>query len=93
MGQYCITAANHESKTNHIASVFLVWLRDGGEDTWTKLGSKSTRDIVELLEEGHSVVTGTVSVHGELKLGKKVEVELRITRNASNYKISEMPEF
>lgn len=39
MAQYCITAANHESKTNHVASVFFVWLRDGGADTWTRLGS------------------------------------------------------
>lgn len=94
MAQYCITAANHENKTNHVASSFLVWLFDEKQKQWISQGGQSAKNVVGLIESGHSVITGELSKDGKtLNRGEKVEVELRIARNSSKYDISNMPTF
>jgi hypothetical protein len=94
MATYCITAANHKNKTNHVASSFLVWLFDEKAKGWESQGGKSAKEVVGLIEAGHSVITGKASADEKtLDRGEKVEVEIRIAKNSSNYDISTMPTF
>jgi hypothetical protein len=94
MAKYCITAANHNNKTNHVASSFLVWQLDEQKNSWSRLGGKSAKEVVGLIEAGHSVVTGKVDAATKtLHLGEKVEVEVRIAKNSSQYDIGAMPGF
>lgn len=94
MAKYCITAANHRNQTNHVASSFLVWQHDEAKNVWSKLGGRSAKELVGLIEAGHSVVTGSFDAAKNLiHFGEKVEVEVRIAKNSSKYDISTMPTF
>jgi hypothetical protein len=94
MAKYCITAANHQNKSNHVASSFLVWLFDEQKETWSRLGGKSAKEVVSLIEAGHHVITGKFDAARKvISLGEQVEVEVRIAKNSSKYDISTMPAF
>lgn len=94
IANYCITAANHKNPNNHVASSFLVWVNDSKNGTWSEVGAKSAKEVVELIESGHMVLTGKVSTDGkQLRLGEPVEVELRIARNKTYFDVSTMPTF
>ena len=47
--------------------------------------------IAALLEAGHDVLTAKKGGNG-IRTGAAVELELRISRNDTRYKISEMPD-
>ncbi len=94
MAKYCITAANHRNRNNHCASQFELWEYDQSKEHWTPLGGQSINFISDLLSGGHTVQSAKLSAdRGNLSLGAPVELELRITKNETNYKISEMPKF
>jgi hypothetical protein len=94
MAKYCITAANHQNQSNHVASSFLVWLFDEQKETWSRLGGKSAKEVVSLIEAGHHVITGKFDAARKvISLGEQVEVEVRIAKNSSKYDISTMPAF
>lgn len=94
MANYCITAANHKNRNNHVASSFLVWAFDSAKKSWSKLGAKSAKQVVELIESGHTVLTAKLSADGtKLDFGEPVEVELRIAKNKTSYDVSKMPTF
>jgi hypothetical protein len=91
MAKYCITAANHKNPNNHVASSFKVYV-EKGTGNWDLHGKMSAKDVVELIEHGHTVLTGKIE-GGHIYLGAPVEVELRIAKNETQYPISTMPPF
>lgn len=95
MTKYCITAANHDNFQNHCASKFKMWEYVYNEDdgrVWIPLGEKSLFFIADLLNSGHEVITARENSRS-ITRGAPVEIELRIARNETHFKISEMPEF
>lgn len=95
MGKYCITAANHKNPNNHCASQFKVWesvKADNGKNVWNPIGSKSLNFINDLMAAGHEVLSGKEN-EDTISTGAPVESELRIAKNETKYKISEMPKF
>lgn len=93
MEKYCITAANHKNKNNHCASQFKVWKYDVSKNNWTPLGGKSINFVNDLLAGGHAVLSAKINDDNKISLGAAIETELRITRNETQYKVSEMPAF
>ena len=94
MASYCITAANHNNQNNHCASSFKLWKFDTTINLWIEVGAKPLNHISELLAAGHSVHSAKLDKDGDnITLGAPVEIELRIAKNETNYKISEMPTF
>lgn len=91
MTDYCITAAKPKGQTSHLNSQFYLWKKNALTGQWEGQGWKKTNDISNLISQGHSVLTGKVQ-GGSLKLGSPVEIELRISTNKSEYKISDMPD-
>lgn len=96
MGQYCITAVNHDNPSNHCASKFKVWEYYHNPEKekwlWRSLGGKSVYYIADLIKNGHEVSTAKEN-KDRITLGKPVEIELRIAKNETDFKISDMPEF
>lgn len=92
MGRYCITAANHENPDNHCASTFKVWKYDNIQTKWLPLGGKPIGFVNDLLKNGHEVLSAKEN-ETTISIGAPVEIELRITKNESKYKISDMPTF
>lgn len=92
MAKYCITAANHKNPNNHVASSFLVWRFDEKENIWKKQGATSAKDVVGLVEAGHTVLTAHEKPDS-ISTGEPIEVELRIAKNKTNYDVSKMPKF
>ncbi len=94
MAEYCITAANHNNQNNHCASSFLLWKLNPDTHKWDRLGAKSLSHISDLLAAGHKVLSARHDAEKhKLYFGAPVEVELRIAKNETNYKLTEMPEF
>lgn len=98
MTKYCITAANHQNPNNHCASSFKVWeyiaATQEKPSRWKPLGGKSIGFVNELLANGHTVLSAKHDkVEETITTGKPVEMELRIAKNETNYKISDMPTF
>lgn len=92
MGRYCITAANHTNPNNHCASNFKLWEYNTGKEAWFPLGGKPIDYINDLLRNGHTVLSAK-ELSDKIFVGAPVEVELRIAKNETNYKISDMPTF
>lgn len=92
MGRYCITAANHSNSSNHCASTFNLWEHNEAKREWSPLGGKSIDYINDLLRKGHTVLSGKEHPD-KISTGAPIEVELRIAKNETNYKISDMPTF
>ena len=96
MSKYCITAANHTNANNHCASKFKVGEYTYKSDTkkwvWTPLGGKPINFINDLLANGHEVLSAKEN-EDTITLGAPIESELRISKNETKYKISEMPKF
>lgn len=96
MGKYCITAANHTNINNHCASKFKVWEYTYKKETekwvWKPLGGKSINFVNDLLAGGHEVCSAKEN-DNSISLGAPIEAELRIARNETKFKISDMPEF
>lgn len=96
MSKYCITAVNHTNPSNHCASKFKVWeyrySSERGEYFWRSLGGKSINFVSDLLAEGHEVLSAKEN-ETNITTGAPIELELRIARNDTKFKISDMPEF
>ncbi|NKI72356.1 hypothetical protein GN109_23295 [Collimonas pratensis] len=93
MGNYCITAANHSNKDNHCASQFKVWEYDVPKNTWMPFREgKSINFVNDLLAAGHTVLSAKL-IENKMYTGAAIETELRIKKNDTNYKISDMPRF
>lgn len=92
MTKYCITAANHKNPNNHCASAFKVWEWRAGINKWVLLGGKSLNFISDLLAAGHEVISAKEKPD-LISSGARVELELRIAKNETVYKISGMPTF
>ena len=96
MSKYCITAANHMNANNHCASQFNVWQHTQNSETgkwvWKALGGKSINFVNDLLASGHEVFSAKEN-ETSITLGAPVELELRIAKNETKFKISDMPEF
>lgn len=92
MARYCITAANHKNPNNHVASQFYLLEEKADGTGWKRLGSRSAKFVVDLLESNHTVLTGKID-GSSVTLGKPVEVTLRIAHNSTDFDISQMPAF
>jgi len=92
MGSYCITAANHTNKSNHCASKFKLWELDAANKKWMPLGGKSINFVNDLLANGHKVLSAK-ETKDSIITGAPIEAELRIAKNETDYKISDMPTF
>ena len=92
MSRFCITAANHTNTSNHCASTFNLWEFNTIYNKWSLLGGKSIDYINDLLRKGHTVLSGKEHPD-KISTGAPVEIELRIAKNETNYKISDMPTF
>ena len=98
MGNYCITAANHQNTNDHRASEFDVWIQNESTGKWRHLGGRSINDVNDLLANGDTVLSGKLTTNHRLHTrtittGAAIETELRISHNGTNYKISDMPGF
>ncbi len=90
MTQYCIVSAHPKGATNHLNSKFKMLQKNTTDNKWKHIGWKSIGEVCALIEDGHQVVTAELT-GGSLALGAPVEVELRISRNKTDFKISDMP--
>ncbi len=91
MAQYCIVAARPKNAINHLNSQFELYRFDTKTDQWEHVGWRTTFEVSDLLQAGHAVRTGKID-HDKISIGAAVEIELRIAKNDTKYKISEMPE-
>lgn len=91
MAQYRIVAARPKNASNHLNSQFKLYNYDDKEKTWKLAGWKSISEVSNLLQAGNEVCTGKI-VGGKMSSGAVVELELRIAKNDTNYKISDMPD-
>lgn len=93
MAMYCITAARPKGAAQHLKSEFKTWkARDeNGERTWTLEGWKRAAEIAALLDAGNQVQTAKEN-DKSITSGAAVELELRIAKNESSFRISDMPE-
>jgi hypothetical protein len=92
MGRYCITAANHTNPDNHCASKFKVWEYNSEKKTWMPLGGKSINFVSDLLAAGHTVLSARENPD-TITEGARIELELRIAKNETQFKVSAMPTF
>lgn len=96
MTEYCITAVNNsnEDKENHNNAQFKVWKKKDRISfigDWELMGVKTILEVCELLNSG-TVYTAKED-NGKITTGEPVMVELRISKNGSDYKIGKMPNF
>ena len=91
MAKYRIVAARPKGATNHLNSQFKLYLHDAKDRAWNSIGWKSIADVSDLLQAGHEVLTGKI-VDGSMNSGEAVELELRIAKNGTKYKLSDMPD-
>jgi hypothetical protein len=93
MPLYCITAAKHEDSHNHLNSKFKLWKYNEDKEIWKCLDWKDAFYIINLLQEPQStVLTGKYDDKAQkLSYGAPVELEFRIAKNESKYKINDMP--
>lgn len=95
MTTYCVTAANHNGAKDGRASEFKLWEYKKNKDNewvWSPLGKKSLNFVAALLAAGHEVVSGEEN-EKSITRGAAIELELRITKNDKNFKITDLPEF
>lgn len=93
MSKYRIVGAKPKGQTNHCNSQFKTyqWGTKDGKLDWWNIGWKTINQVSDLLAAGHEVKTGQYK-SGKMKDGAPVELELRITKNSADFKISEMPD-
>lgn len=91
MGKYRIVAARPKEASNHLNSQFKLWELDEKAKTWGVMGWKSIGEVNNLMQAGHDVRTGKI-IGTKMSSGAAVELELRIAKNNTKYKLSEMPE-
>jgi hypothetical protein len=93
MGKYRIVAAKPKGATNHLNAQFKMYEYQVKENkaTWVPIGWKTIHDVSALLKAGNEVLTAKVA-GDKIDHGAAVELELRISRNDTKYKISDMPD-
>jgi hypothetical protein len=91
MARYSIVAARPKNASHHLNSQFKLYKFDEKEGGWSPDGWRSIAQVSDLMRDGHEMRTGKI-VKEELFDGAAVELELRIAKNDTNYKISEMPD-
>ena len=93
LSKYRIVSAKPKGAANHCNSQFKVfqWGKRDEKVAWWDIGWKTINQISDLLAAGHEVKTGQYK-GGNMADGAPVELELRITRNSTDFKIGEMPE-
>jgi len=91
MAKYRIVAARPKNASNHVNSQFKMYEYDEDENTWNSAGWKSISEVSSLMHAGQDVRTGKI-IDKKMKSGAAVELELRIAKNETVYKISDMPE-
>jgi len=94
MSKYCITAARPKNAAHHLNSEFKLWKwekKDDGTWKWVSLGWKRTAAIAALLDAKNEVLTAKEN-ETTITEGAPVEVELRIAKNETKFKISDMPD-
>lgn len=98
MGKYRITAARPKDADHHLNTEFKVFeLQQKPDKTWKWrfVGWKSIYAVSALLDNGNEVRTGKVTTSGDETImtdGAAVELELRIAKNDTKFKISDMPD-
>ena len=91
MAEYRIVAARPKNASNHLNSQFKLYKLNGKNDGWDLIGWKPIGEVSDLMRAGHEVRTGKI-VNNSMNDGAAVEVELRIAKNDTIYKISDMPD-
>ncbi|HEX7858497.1 MULTISPECIES: hypothetical protein [Pseudomonadota] len=91
MTKYRIVAARPKNSDNHLKSEFKLYRLNEEKNEWNSVGWKSIGDVSSLIHSGNEVRTGKI-VDGSMSSGAPVEVELRIAKNDTKYKISDMPD-
>ena len=91
MAEYCIVAARPKNASNHANSSFKLYELDAAADSWKSIGWKSISEVCGLMKAGHELCTGKIA-GGNMNSGAAVELELRIAKNGTVYKIGDMPD-
>lgn len=91
MSKYCITAARPKNAVQHLNSQFKLWKFSVEDRKWSPEGWVSSIKIATLLSDGHKVLTAK-QTQTSIQTGKPVEMEFRISKNESLFKISDMPD-
>lgn len=94
MAKYCITAAKPKNASQHLKSEFKLWKWEKKDDdkwSWFPKGWKRAAEIAALLDGGHEVLTAREN-ETTITEGAPVELELRIAKNETKFKISDMPD-
>lgn len=94
MSKYCISAARPKNATHHLNSQFKLWKWEKKEDgtwKWVPKSWKSAAEIAALLDAGNEVLTAKEN-ETSITSGAAVELELRIAKNETKFKISDMPD-
>jgi hypothetical protein len=90
MTEYSIVAARPKNASNHLKSQFKLYELNKKNES-DLVDWKSIGEVNDLMRAGHEVRTGKI-IDEILDTGAAVEIELRITKNDTNYKISNMPD-
>ena len=94
MSKYCITAARPKNAAHHLNSEFKLWKWEKKEDDtwkWVPKNWKRAAEIAALLDAGNEVLTAKEN-ETSITTGAAVELELRIAKNETKFKISDMPD-
>ena len=94
MSKYRITAARPKNAAHHLNSEFKLWKWEKKEDgtwKWVPKGWRRTAEISALLDAGNEVLTAKEN-ETSITSGAAVELELRIAKNETKFKISDMPD-
>ncbi|TCQ02677.1 hypothetical protein C8J34_11641 [Rhizobium sp. PP-F2F-G36] len=91
MAKYRIISARPKNADHHLNSQFKLYVLDEKKNSWSSFGWKSISDVSDLLQAGHEVRTGKI-VNDKMSTGAPVELELRIAKNDTKYKLSDMPD-
>ena len=91
MTKYCIVAARPKNASNHLNSQFRMYRWDTTERLYKSLGWKTIGEVSQLMQAGHEVITGREN-DTTITSGAAVEIELRIAKNDTQFKISTMPD-
>lgn len=91
MSRYRIVAARPKGASNHCNAQFKIyqWGKKAEKVQWWEIGWKSINQVSDYLSAGHEVRTGRYEA-GVMKDSAPVELELRITRNGTDFRISDI---
>lgn len=94
--KYRIVGARPLGATNHVNSQFHMYrwgkLPDEKELRWHDHGWKGLKEVENIINDGHDVMTGKYVDNKRIDDGSSVEFVLRVTTNGGKFKIGDLPD-